>query len=144
MSNYSPPFWGGVGGEAVVGEASLINIYDASVFYEVVNFIVAVIIFLGSLDSRYSEDRWSLYLVDLHFGLYIFFLFHIVQCLFDDNFHSFAITLHDVDTLLRLVEALALQVEVFSLVVGNGVESVDGSSAVVVETNGKHLGCSSR
>ena len=29
MSNYSPPFWGGVGGEAV----SLINIDDAAVFY---------------------------------------------------------------------------------------------------------------
>ena len=29
MSNYSPPFWGGVGGEAVY----LIYIDDAAVFY---------------------------------------------------------------------------------------------------------------
>ena len=38
MSNYSPPFWGGVGGEAVWGgvggeAVSLINIDDAAVFY---------------------------------------------------------------------------------------------------------------
>jgi hypothetical protein len=31
---------------------------------------------------------------------------------------------------LRLVETLALQVVVFSLIIGNGVEGVDGCSAV--------------
>ena len=65
------------------------------------------------------------------------------ECLFDYYLHSFAITLHDVDALLRLVEALTLQVVVFSLVVGNGVEVVDGCSTVAY-TYAKHLGTSSR
>ena len=60
--------------------------------------------------------------------------------LFDYYLHSFAITLHDVDALLRLVKAIALQVVVFSLVVGNGVEALDGCSAVAY-ADAKHLGC---
>ena len=71
------------------------------------------------------EDGRCLYLIDCHFGLDIFFLFHIVYVLFDDNFHCLVASLHDVDALLRSVEAVALQVVVFGLVVGIGVEVVD-------------------
>ena len=63
------------------------------------------------------------------------------ECLFDYNFHCLVATLHDVDTLLRLVETLALKVVVFSLVVGNGVEAVDGCSAVAY-ADAEHLGAS--
>ena len=109
----------------------------------VANRFFAIIIVCCYLYFRVSEYGLCLHLVDIHFRLYIFFLFHSSQFfLFDDNFHSLVATLYDVDALLRLVKAFALQVVVFSLVVGNGVEGVDGCSAVVVEADTKHLGTS--
>ena len=100
-----------------------------------------IIEFVSLIAAEAGDLRYYINL--LHYNILLLALLFPVS-LFDDNFHSLVATLYDVDALLRLIEALALKVVVFSLVVGNGVEGVDGCSAVVVETNAKHLGTCSR
>ena len=99
-----------------------------------------IIEFVSLIAAEAGDLRYYINLLHYNNRLLLALLFPV--SLFDDNFHSLASTLYDVDTLLRLVKVFALQVVVYSLVVGNSVEGVDGCSAVVVEADTEHLGTS--
>ena len=69
----------------------------------------------------------------------IFFLFHNSHSLFDDYFHGFSTTFHNVNALLRLIEATALQVVVFRLPIAYSIEMIDGCR-LVADTDVQRFG----
>ena len=116
---------------------------------EILHIFVAVIRFSRLPDNRAGEDGCGFHFHDANHWLDISFLFHIYFyyyfLLLDDNLHGLAATLHDVHTLLQILEATALEVVVFCLAICCSLQLLDGCGAAA-DADAEHSGtcCRSR
>ena len=114
---------------------------------EILHIFFAVIRFFRLLDNRAGEDDCGFHFHDANHWLDISFLFHICFyyyfLLLDDNLHGLAATLHDVHTLLQILQATALEIVVFCLAICCSLQLLDGCGAAA-DADAEHSGTCGR